>query len=150
MPMDESRRKFLGGAGAAVLAAGLRGGAETAHASQRRRSARGAQALRPFGFVIHGGAGTIERSRMTPEREAAYRAALTEALTAGFEVLRRDGPGLERPPVHDRGVELVRPLGREDGAFAGVEERRVFEQADGRDHGVEAGAAAPEHFVARR
>jgi L-asparaginase / beta-aspartyl-peptidase len=94
MLMDESRRKFLGSAGATVLAAGLR--AETTEASQRRRGARRTtEALRPFGFVIHGGAGTIERGRMTPEREAAYRAALEAALTAGHEVLRRGGPGLD-------------------------------------------------------
>ena len=94
---DDSRRKFLGRAGAAVLAAGLpaaRGSAAPAPA-QRRRGARAARALRPFGFVIHGGAGTIERARMTPEREAAYRAALEGALRAGFEVLSRGGPGLD-------------------------------------------------------
>jgi beta-aspartyl-peptidase (threonine type) len=93
MLIDDSRRKFLGGVGAAVLAAGLRG--ETAGAPQRRRGARRTRALQPFGFVIHGGAGTIERGRMTPEREAAYRAALSGALTAGFEVLQRGGPGLD-------------------------------------------------------
>lgn len=81
------------GLGTAALASGLTavGGA----AAQGRRGARRGEVLRPFGFVIHGGAGTIERSRMTPEREAAYRAALTEALTAGHEVLRRGGPGLD-------------------------------------------------------
>ena len=81
--------------GAAVLAAGVRAGEGTAEAAQRRRAGRRSQSLTPFGFVIHGGAGTIERSRMTPEREAAYRAALGEALTAGYEVLRRNGPGLD-------------------------------------------------------
>ncbi len=32
---------------------------------------------------------------MTPEREAAYRAKLSEALLAGYEVLRKDGAGLD-------------------------------------------------------
>lgn len=95
MLIDEGRRKFLGSVGAAVMAAGLPAGGATAEAAQRRRGALPTQALRPFGFVIHGGAGTIDRSRMTPERAAAYRAALTQALTAGFEVLRRGGPGLD-------------------------------------------------------
>ncbi|HEV3470371.1 MAG TPA: isoaspartyl peptidase/L-asparaginase [Pyrinomonadaceae bacterium] len=92
---DDSRRKFLGRAGAAVLAAGLPASGGAASGAQKRRAARRSQALGPFGFVIHGGAGTIERSRMTPEREAAYRTALEGALTAGFEVLRRGGPGLD-------------------------------------------------------
>jgi beta-aspartyl-peptidase (threonine type) len=95
MATDETRRKFIGGVGAAVLAAGLGVGDAPAAPAQRRRGARRAQPLRPFGFVIHGGAGTIERSRMTPEREAAYREALTAALTAGFDILRRGGPGLD-------------------------------------------------------
>lgn len=35
-------------------------------------------------MVIHGGAGTILKKNMTPEKEAAYIAALTEALKAGY------------------------------------------------------------------
>lgn len=38
-------------------------------------------------MVIHGGAGTISRDRMTPEREAAYTEALTQALQAGYDAL---------------------------------------------------------------
>jgi beta-aspartyl-peptidase (threonine type) len=94
MTTDKSRRKFLGGAGAVAVASGL--GAGGARAQNRRRGSTGkTQALRPFGFVIHGGAGTIERGRMTPEREAAYRSKLTEALLAGFAVLESGGGGLD-------------------------------------------------------
>jgi beta-aspartyl-peptidase (threonine type) len=39
-------------------------------------------------FAIHGGAGTIRRSDLTPEQEAAYRAALKTALEAGRDALR--------------------------------------------------------------
>jgi beta-aspartyl-peptidase (threonine type) len=46
-------------------------------------------------LVIHGGAGTIERSSMTPERDAAYRAAMAEALLAGYRVLEAGGPALD-------------------------------------------------------
>ncbi len=48
-----------------------------------------------FGMVIHGGAGTIERGQMTPEKEAAYRAGLDRALKAGYAVLERGGPSLD-------------------------------------------------------
>lgn len=44
-----------------------------------------------FVLVIHGGAGTIVREHMTPEKEAAYRAALDSALEAGRQVLERGG-----------------------------------------------------------
>ncbi|HEX5133407.1 MAG TPA: isoaspartyl peptidase/L-asparaginase [Candidatus Krumholzibacteria bacterium] len=46
-------------------------------------------------LVVHGGAGTIERSSMTPEQDAAYRAALAEALVAGYRVLSAGGPALD-------------------------------------------------------
>jgi beta-aspartyl-peptidase (threonine type) len=48
-----------------------------------------------FGLVVHGGAGTIERSNMTPEKERAYRAGLERALTAGYEVLKGGGSSLD-------------------------------------------------------
>ena len=49
----------------------------------------------PVVIVIHGGAGVIERSRMTPVLEASYRAGLAAALDAGFEVLARGGRSLD-------------------------------------------------------
>ncbi|PYL37306.1 MAG: isoaspartyl peptidase/L-asparaginase, partial [Verrucomicrobia bacterium] len=48
-----------------------------------------------FGLVIHGGAGTIDRSRMTPEAEREYRAGLERALAAGYEILKRGGSSLD-------------------------------------------------------
>jgi beta-aspartyl-peptidase (threonine type) len=46
-------------------------------------------------IAIHGGAGTLTRSDMTPEKEAAYRAALGAALDAGHGVLLRGGSALD-------------------------------------------------------
>ena len=48
-----------------------------------------------FGMVIHGGAGTIERSEMTAENEAAHRAGLEQALKAGYDILERGGSSLD-------------------------------------------------------
>ncbi|MDQ3389292.1 MAG: isoaspartyl peptidase/L-asparaginase [Gemmatimonadota bacterium] len=48
-----------------------------------------------WGIVIHGGAGTMTRAGMTPEREAEYRAALTAALQAGHAVLAAGGGSLD-------------------------------------------------------
>jgi L-asparaginase / beta-aspartyl-peptidase len=48
-----------------------------------------------FGLVIHGGAGTIDRSKLTPEGEAAYRAALEQSLKAGFKILAKGGSSLD-------------------------------------------------------
>ncbi|HEX8097139.1 MAG TPA: isoaspartyl peptidase/L-asparaginase [Pyrinomonadaceae bacterium] len=46
-------------------------------------------------FAIHGGAGTIERGRMTPEREKQYRDALENALKTGYQILQNGGSSLD-------------------------------------------------------
>ncbi len=46
-------------------------------------------------LVIHGGAGTITRQNMTPEKEKAYQAALQQALQAGYDVLKKGGASLD-------------------------------------------------------
>jgi len=46
-------------------------------------------------MVIHGGAGTILKSQMTPEREVAYKTKLTEALNAGYQLLKAGKPSLD-------------------------------------------------------
>jgi beta-aspartyl-peptidase (threonine type) len=46
-------------------------------------------------LAIHGGAGTILKSEMTPELEAEYRSGLEAALKAGWAVLDRGGSALD-------------------------------------------------------
>src|SRR4030042_1867895 len=46
-------------------------------------------------IVIHGGAGTITKSSMTPEFEKEYRDKLTEALTTGYDILKRGGSAVD-------------------------------------------------------
>jgi L-asparaginase / beta-aspartyl-peptidase len=58
-----------------------------------------------FGLVIHGGAGTIERSKMTPEKERAYRGGLERALTAGYDILNRGGSSLDATEAAVRVLE---------------------------------------------
>ena len=48
-----------------------------------------------YALAIHGGAGVLRRSRMTPEREAAYHAGLARALEAGHAILRDGGAALD-------------------------------------------------------
>lgn len=48
-----------------------------------------------FALVIHGGAGTIVRANMTPEKEQQYRAGLENALKAGYSILQRGGSSLD-------------------------------------------------------
>ena len=48
-----------------------------------------------FRLVMHGGAGTIDKQTMTPERAQAYRDTLTQALRAGYEILDKDGSSID-------------------------------------------------------
>jgi len=48
-----------------------------------------------WSLAIHGGAGTMSREAMTPEKEAEYRAALDRGLAAGIAVLERGGSALD-------------------------------------------------------
>jgi beta-aspartyl-peptidase (threonine type) len=48
-----------------------------------------------YRLVIHGGAGTILKENMTPEKEQAYKAKLEEALHAGEAVLKDGGEALD-------------------------------------------------------
>lgn len=46
-------------------------------------------------LVIHGGAGTILKEQMTPQKEAAYKKGLEEALAAGNTILKSGGSALD-------------------------------------------------------
>ena len=48
-----------------------------------------------FSLAIHGGAGTLIRGMMTPEKEIAYKNALQNALSKGYEVLKNNGTAIE-------------------------------------------------------
>src|SRR5215210_3274021 len=48
-----------------------------------------------LGFVIHGGAGVIKRGSLSPEKEAAYKKKLEEAVLAGYKTLQDGKSGLD-------------------------------------------------------
>ena len=49
----------------------------------------------PIRLVIHGGAGTITRGKLTAELEQAYRQVLAQSLTAGYAVLAAGGSSID-------------------------------------------------------
>src|SRR5215203_4470910 len=48
-----------------------------------------------FTIAVHGGAGTISKKSMTPEKEAAYLKALNDAIDAGYRILKKNGDALD-------------------------------------------------------
>jgi beta-aspartyl-peptidase (threonine type) len=82
----------LAGLAAAVLVTALAQGA----AAQDAGAGGAAAPARPgWTIVVHGGAGAISRSDLSPAQEAAYRAGLTEAVEAGGKVLDGGGSALD-------------------------------------------------------
>lgn len=51
--------------------------------------------MRKIAIAIHGGAGTLLKGMMTPEKELAYKKALEIALNAGYEILENGGTALD-------------------------------------------------------
>lgn len=76
-----------------LIAAGLTLGMT---AAARADDAAPAKGVKPrWALAIHGGAGTIDRDKITPEQDRAVRAALSAALAAGEAVLARGGEALD-------------------------------------------------------
>jgi len=97
-----------------------------------------------FALAVHGGAGVLPPADMTPDREAAYHAALARVLQAGEKVLAADGTALdavtaavtalEDEPLfnagrgavfthagtHEMDAAIVDGQGRRAGAVAGI------------------------------
>src|SRR4051794_35774752 len=51
--------------------------------------------MKKFGIVVHGGAGTLRKRDMSPEKEKNYRIGLEEAIEKGYEVLENEGSALD-------------------------------------------------------
>jgi len=77
-----------------------------------------------FAIVIHGGAGTIVKTNMTPELEKQYLAKLDEALKAGYDTLEKGGTSL------DAVVETIKVM--EDSPLFNAGKGAVF-AADGKN-----------------
>jgi beta-aspartyl-peptidase (threonine type) len=73
--------------------------------AEGRRENKPQMETKKIGLAVHGGAGTIERSNMTPEKEREYRAGLERALSAGYEILKRGGSSLDATEAAVRVLE---------------------------------------------
>jgi beta-aspartyl-peptidase (threonine type) len=80
-------------------------GQSVTSASDKRPEDNPNMETKKIGLAIHGGAGTIERSKMTSEEEGEYRAGLERALTAGYEILKRGGSSLDATEAAVRVLE---------------------------------------------
>jgi beta-aspartyl-peptidase (threonine type) len=56
-------------------------------------------------IAIHGGAGTLLKGMMTPEKEANYKTALENALNTGYQLLENGGSALDAVEAAVRSLE---------------------------------------------
>ena len=69
------------------------------------QSARSANQIPAWRLVVHGGAGVIERGRLTADQDREIRAALSRALEAGSAILARGGSALDAVEATARVLE---------------------------------------------
>jgi beta-aspartyl-peptidase (threonine type) len=106
-------------------------------------AAQTTQPLAPIAIAIHGGAGTIERASMTPEKEAAYRAKLEEAVKAGHKILLDGGTSLDAVNAAVRIMEDSPLFNAGKGAVYTADEKHELDAAvmDGKTRAAGAVAA---------
>lgn len=93
-------------------------------------------------MVIHGGAGTILKSQMSPEREKAYRAALTLALETGYKELKAGGSSLNAVEAAVRVMENSPLFNAGKGAVFTNEGKNELDAAVMEGHTLRAGSVA--------
>jgi len=61
--------------------------------------------MNKFSIAIHGGAGTLLKGQMTPEKETAYRKALDNALEQGYQILETGGSAVDAVEASVKSME---------------------------------------------
>ncbi|MFK5982200.1 MAG: isoaspartyl peptidase/L-asparaginase [Flavobacteriaceae bacterium] len=61
--------------------------------------------MNTYSIAIHGGAGTLVKGMMTPEKETAYKQALQKALDAGYTILKTGGAAVNAVEVAVKALE---------------------------------------------
>jgi len=95
-----------------------------------------------YGIAIHGGAGTITRTSLTPEMEKLYRKGLQEAIEIGDKVLSNGGTALEAVSQSVRSLEDNELFNAGKGAVFNHEEKHEMDAAIMEGKSLMAGAVA--------
>lgn len=100
-----------------------------------------------LGFMIHGGAGVIRRGDLTPEKEKAYRAALEEALLAGYKALQAGKSSLDAVEIAIKMMEDSPLFNAGKGAVFTADGKNELDAAIMNGKDLMAGAVAGLHHV---
>lgn len=99
-------------------------------------------AAKGVAIAVHGGAGTLDPSAYTPEREAAYRAVLQQAVRRGHAVLADGGDALDAVEVAVRILEDSPLFNAGRGSVFTAEGKHEMDAAVMRGRDLRAGAVA--------
>jgi beta-aspartyl-peptidase (threonine type) len=80
---------------AIVMSASAQSAARSHRSATAHSQEHAAAPLHKWAVVLHGGAGVIERSSMSPEAEKQYRSGLDQAITAAGGVLDKGGSAMD-------------------------------------------------------
>lgn len=61
--------------------------------------------MNTYSIAIHGGAGTLVKGMMTPEKETAYKQALQKAMDSGYTVLENGGTAIDAVEIAVKALE---------------------------------------------
>jgi beta-aspartyl-peptidase (threonine type) len=95
-----------------------------------------------FVLVIHGGAGTILKKNMTPEKEKAYIQGMQQALQAGYAVLNGGGTALDAVEAAVRVLEDNPLFNAGKGAVFTNEGKNELDASIMTGHDLKAGSVA--------
>ena len=95
-----------------------------------------------FALALHGGAGTILPSSMTPEKEKAYREAMEEALESGWKILESGGSALDAVEASVMSLEDCPLFNAGRGSVFTHEGKNEMDAAIMEGKGLDAGAVA--------
>lgn len=98
--------------------------------------------MNSFSIAIHGGAGTISRNLISPEQEAAYLRALSEALLAGESVLKSGGSAIDAVSASVVSLEDCPLFNAGKGSVFTADERHEMDAAIMEGNHLKAGAVA--------
>ncbi len=95
-----------------------------------------------FAIAVHGGAGTIAPSEMTPEREQSYRQGLEDALKRGHDVLKDGGAALDAVEAAVRSLEDCPHFNAGKGSVFNADGQHEMDASIMEGHTLKAGAVA--------
>ena len=98
--------------------------------------------MNTYSIAIHGGAGTLVKGMMTPEKETAYKQALQKALDTGYTILKNGGTAVNAVEVAVKSLEDSHLFNAGKGAVFTATETHEMDASIMDGENLEAGAVS--------